>query len=855
MFGFVTSIVLAALVLVLYALMSAKPGMQKEYRDRLVGLADLLRYATPVDDGVMLGKGGELIAGFFYRGSDTESATNAELDAVVSRLNAAMNRLGNGWMVHIDAVRDTAIGYPGQGEFYAPVLRMIDEERRRQYNMEGAHFESQYAMVVTYQPPSRFESKARAMMVEQSEDLTRQSKTVHDQVLDRFKTVVDELQGQIASAVDGIERMRCVDVSTANGAVRNDVLMGYLHYCVTGIPQLVRAPDVGLYADTIIGSQDFTGGNTPKIGSKHIRVVSIEGFPSTSHAGILGMLNSLPVTYRWSTRFIFLEASEGLAFLEKMRKRWKQKVRGMKDQLLGTTTGAVDEHALNMTMDAQTAMSAAQSGVVRYGHYTSVVVLMHEDHERVDDAAKLALAQIQNMGFTGRIETWNAVEAYLGSLPGHGHENVRRPVLHTGNLAHLVPTTATWPGPMKNPCPFYPPDSPALAVAETTGNAPFRLNLHVNDVGHTLVIGPTGSGKSTLVEFLEAQHPRYAKARVIKFEKGYSSFILCNAADGAYYDIGSEHSSPAFCPLGRVDKPTERKWAEGYIEVLMELQGISMNPARRSTVRAALQLLAKSDPDRRTMTDFAAAVQDLELQEALAFYTLAGDNEILDAKTDSIAFSRFTVFEMEHLMNMGEKHTVPVLLYLFRCVERVLDGSPTMLTLDEAWLLLQHPMFSDKIKEWLKVLRKANCLVLFATQSISDVGNCSIRDVVYESCLTKILLPNTEAKSNKAANEQYRLIGLNERQIDLIAHAVPKQDYYYMSPMGKRMFRLGLGPMAMSMVGASGKEDIATARALMKEYGAKWLPEWLKHCAKTKVWGKGLMDWARFAAEELREAA
>jgi type IV secretion system protein VirB4 len=222
---------------------------------------------------------------------------------------------------------------------------------------------------------------------------------------------------------------------------------------------------------------------------------------------------------------------------------------------------------------------------------------------------------------------------------------------------------------------------------------------------------------------------------------------------------------------------------------------------------------------------------------------LGGDNGMLDATEDTMRFGRYQVFEMEHLMNMGEKHVVAVLLYLFRCIERQLDGSPVLLILDEAWLMLNNPLFQDKIKEWLKVMRKANCSVVFATQSISDVGNSPIRDVIYESCLTKFLLPNTEARSNEGCFQQYKLIGLNDRQIDMLSHATPKRDYYYMSPMGRRMFRLGLGAVNLAFVGASGKEDVALARQLMGQHGDRWPVEWLKINARSRPWGKGLLSY------------
>lgn len=847
--------------LVLYALWSGKAGMQREYRDRQQGLSDLLRYATPVADGVMLGKGGELMAGFFYRGADTESASNAELEAIAARLNGVKTRLGSGWMVHIDAIRASAIGYAPEGDFLAmPVAQLIDLERRQQYNregQEGGHFESIYAMVFTYLPPLQLETKARSMMFERSSDLARGNATLHEELVEKFQLEMRELEGQLGSIFDGIARMRCHEVRSEadDSTVIVDDLYGYLHYCVTGITQKIIRPPVGTYADAIIGSQDFTGGNHPKIGAKHIRVVAIDGFPSASFPGVLSALNTLPIAYRWSTRFIFLEPDEGKSLLDSLRKKWKQKVRGMKDQMMGTQSGAVDEDALEMMGDAQVAMSEATSGLVRFGHYTSVVVLMADDVRQLDDGVQECTKLIRNLGFAARVETINAVEAYLGSLPGHGYENVRRPIMHTLNLVHLIPTTATWPGLDHNPCPFYPPKSAPLLYAATTGNAPFRISLHVGDVGHTMIAGPTGAGKSTLLELLEAQHLRYPRAKLFKFEKGYSSYVLCNALGGAYYDIGGEHQDLAFCPLGRVDKPAERFWAEGYIETLLELQGIKVQPHHRNAIRDALVLLARSEPDRRSMTEFASAVQNHEIQAALQPYTLAGNNAMLDAVQDNVAFSRVQVFEMEHLMGMGDRYAVPVLLYLFRCVERQLDGSPVLLVLDEAWLLLQHPLFQEKIREWLKVLRKANCAVVFATQSISDVGKSAIRDVLYESCPTKILLPNPEARSNQASIELYKIMGLNDRQIEMLAMATPKRDYYYMSPLGKRMFRLGLGPVSLAFVGASGKEDVATARHMVGTYGRRWPVEWLKHCAATKPWGKDLPPAVGMLERLMREAA
>ena len=157
-----------------------------------------------------------------------------------------------------------------------------------------------------------------------------------------------------------------------------------------------------------------------------------------------------------------------------------------------------------------------------------------------------------------------------------------------------------------------------------------------------------------------------------------------------------------------------------------------------------------------------------------------------------------------------------MLLYLFRRIERALHGQPAAIIIDEAWLMLGHPAFRAKIREWLKVMRKANCLVLMATQSLSDAANSGILDVIVESTATKIFLPNIYARDEDTA-ALYRRMGLNARQIEILATAIPQRQYYYVSENGRRLYDLALGPLTLAFVGASDKESIAAIKAAGNE--------------------------------------
>ena len=361
----------------------------------------------------------------------------------------------------------------------------------------------------------------------------------------------------------------------------------------------------------------------------------------------------------------------------------------------------------------------------------------------------------------------------------------------------------------------------------TDGSTPFWFNLHDGDLAHTVIFGPTGAGKSTLLATLAAQFLRYENARIFCFDKGYSMFPLCDATGGDHYEIGTDDSLN-FTPLQRIDRSSsEMAWAANWLESLLELQGMKVLPAHRAAIHEALVGLASQPEHMRTLSHYMDAVQDLNIREALEYFTQRGAmGTLLDARQDELSSSHFVVFETEELMKKGDRVLIPVLTYLFHRIQNALDGKPSLVILDEAWTMLGHSVFRAQIREWLKVLRKANCGVIMATQSLSDAHGSGIMDVIMESCPTKIYLPNHEAR-NDDNRGFYRQCGLNDRQIGILASATPKRDYYMVTPSGRRVFQLGLGPVALAFTGVSDKESIARIKELKAEHGKEWPNVWL----------------------------
>ncbi len=368
------------------------------------------------------------------------------------------------------------------------------------------------------------------------------------------------------------------------------------------------------------------------------------------------------------------------------------------------------------------------------------------------------------------------------------------------------------------------------------------MSLHQGDVGHTIIAGPTGAGKSTLLNLIACQWLRYPGARVYIFDKGASCRAMTLAMGGDFYDLGGEGEEICFQPFAGIEDESELAWAQDWIADLLHREKAEITPATKQELWAALSNLASMPRVQRTLSTLLGLVQDADVRQAMRSYTLDGPHgRLLDANHDTLGDgdvergARWQAFEMEHLMH-SRSALLPVLTYLFRRLEKRFDGSPTLMILDEAWLYLTESLFAAKIREWLKVLRKKNVAVIFATQSLSDIADSAIAPAIIENCPTRIFLPNGNALEERT-RKVYESFGLNERQLQILQQSIPKRDYYYQSREGNRLFELGLGELALAFCAAGSPQDQARISHVLNETGRT-------HFARAYLNERGLGHWA-----------
>ena len=797
-----------------------------EYRRTATRLADFLPWTALVGEGVVLNKDGSFQRTARFRGSDLDSAVAAELVAVASRLNNAFRRLGSGWAIFVEAQRHEAASYPAS-RFADAASALVDAERKADFEEADAHYESSYFLTFLYLPPAEDAARAETWLYEGRQQSGVDSHEALAAFIDRTNRVLQLVDGFMPEC-------RWLDDAET---------LTYLHSSVSTKRHRVRVPETPIYLDALLADEPLTGGLEPRLGAAHLRVLTINGFPTATTPGILDDLNRLAFPYRWSTRAILLDKTDATKLLTRIRRQWFAKRKSiaaiLKEVMTNEASALVDTDAANKAADADMALQELGADYAGQAYVTATVTVWDADPRIADEKLRLVEKVIQGRDFTAMSETINAVDAWLGSLPGHVYANVRQPPISTLNLAHMIPLSAVWAGPERDEHFGAPP----LLYGKTEGSTPFRFSLHVGDVGHTLVVGPTGAGKSVLLALIALQFRRYPGSQVFAFDFGGSIRAAALAMGGDWHDLGGSltdgaASSVSLQPLAGVHETHERAWAADWIAAILAREGVTITPEVKEHLWTALTSLASAPILERTLTGLAVLLQSNDLKQALRPFCVGGAyGRLLDAEGEQLGEAAVQAFETEGLIGGGAAPAV--LAYLFHRIGDRLDGRPTLLIVDEGWLALDDEGFAAQLREWLKTLRKKNASVVFATQSLADIDGSAIAPAIIESCQTRLLLPNERAIEPQITTI-YRRFGLNDRQIEILSRATPKRDYYCQSRRGNRLFELGLSEVALALCAASSKTDQAAIEAILAEHGRDgFLSAWLR--ARDVGWAADLI--------------
>lgn len=770
--------------------------------------SDYLNWGALVSPGVVVCKDGSLLAGWSVQGLDTESIAPEVLDAHLEMLGRGIARFSDEDAFWVSFRRRGFDGVERDPTQSLPLaLELMETERDTILNHDGTLYRNAIELVYQYSPLSK-DTPIKEALVE-------------------FEARCSKVAARLGSVV-GLTRLAEKTVVGLDGdTIHFDELSGFLAQSISGVHRKIRIPEFveHMYLDVLlkVGYSQPDLNEPALINDRPVITISIDDFPNVAPRGALAALEQLDLEYQWTTRYVCFSKTTSKKRLKGKRKAWKQAAASPAAQLADGGGGERDPFAEQMALNIKDAEFEVGSGDVGFGNYTSTINIFagpSDSLETVLQGARVIEEILFAAGFEARLERHNAFEAFLGSLPGHRHRNPGDVIVTSQNFADLIPIRTIWQGEPYNPSDLFPNKSPPLLLGRSQSGEIYNLNLHHDDVGHSIIFGPTGAGKSVLLGLLAANFLKYPSAQVIAFDKKRSMQFATYALGGSFTAFGGAQAH-GIAPMSDINE-LGPQWAAQWLVAFANAHDIPVSPEIFEDIHNTVKLLQKSGTASLKAVHSGLHKDDLKLVLGNYF------NGILDAKADEFQWSNMTVFETQELFEAGDAITMLALDYVFAKIEKRFDGRPTLLIIDEAWYFLQHPIFVERIRSWLKEGRRSNVTVVLATQSSSDAANSDIMPVLRESCPTKIFLGNPAAKIEETAAE-YKTLGINDAQIDLISRITPKKEYYVVQPNGQRVVDFLLGSVALSILGKTSKSQSTRAGEL---YATD--PDfWLKDVSKT----------------------
>lgn len=790
---------------------------QREKVEKRIGLSDHIGYAALIKDNVIVLKDGSLQAVYRFYADDVASLTDDIQASLAARWHEAVCQLwGDSLIIETDMIRRPINAYSDSTVFPDVVSALIDQERQYQFEQGGELFETITYVSFTWRPAKALSKKSKNFMFDSDVKFTDKLPAEE----------VREFESRLSQFVNFVAYGDCDKFERQSG----DALISFLDHCITGANRSVAAPEQRIFLDTYLAKDEFIGGFEPVIGKRHIKILAFDSYPLRVKAMLLHDLNRLAIPFRYHTRYIVYGREAGNRLIDRQRKNWSNKVKGFMSMVVDAFGGVGQEDASSIVRrDNMIAAKAEnESGNLKYGLFNGAFVLHDEDIAKLNSHATELLEHVQQHSFVMREEAVNASDAFFGSLPGHGGCNTRINLFDSVAWAMTMPLSAVYSGEANCPNPLYPANSAPLIYSRTDESNVYRFTNCVSDVGHTLLLGPTGSGKTTLLDLMLSQHRKYPDSRQVFLGKDASGKLAILAHGGQFLDaLDTQHG--ALAPLSQLNTDFGFGCAERWLTETFELQGCTVDGQRASELHRQLSALAKRPVTERQLNHLV--LHDKALREVLQALNTGIYKTLMNGTDD--AFFHQSLFGMDVgtvLKGLKRDAASSILQATLDKLEFAFqDAKPTLLILDEAWLFLDHPLLLARLKDWLKTLRKHNVSVIFSSQSVSDVTNSPICDVLLESCPTRIFLPNKNVSDDRVF-AQYHQLGLNNKQIEIIGGATPKQHYYVMQPHGNRLMDLGLGELALAFVGV-GRED---AERFYQHYNSqdkeqRWVLPYLRH--------------------------
>ena len=775
-------------------------------------VSDFIPYKGHWDKNTILTKANGLLQVIKVSGFSFETADDEDLDIRKNIRNSLFKNMASGNVTlyfHMLRRRKSVIQEMGDYNIDPTVksgedfISYLENEWRNKSTKAHSYFNELYVSIL-YEP----DKEGAAIVAHLLKKLRQKSdKSAWENDMREMQESLQEMTTRVLNTLRDYDSKLLGVRKTKNGIYCEiSEFLASIVNCGDSVPMMLTRNSLDKYLPTnrlFFGSRSMEA-RGPR-GKKYAGIVSVIEYGPNTSAGVFDGFLQMPFEFIMAQSFSFANRTIAINNMQLQQNRMIQ----------------AGDKAVSQIAEISQALDMAMSGDIGFGHHHISFLCMDNDLKALENTLSMAAVELSNCGMQSVREYVNLEPSYWGQLPGNLDYIIRKSMINTLNLAGFAS--------MHN----YPPGQMSgnhwgdhVTVLDTTSGTPFYFNFHVRDVGHTLIIGPTGAGKTVLMNFLCAQAQNF-RPRMFFFDKDRGAEIFIKALDGVYTVIDPGKNC-GFNPLQLPDNGENRAFLLDWLKALVTTSGEKLDAEDIKLLTQAIEgnyRLDKRDRKLSNIVAFLGMPGPGTLASRIEMWHGKGSHaKIFDNDEDAIDLGAARVFgfEMAELL----KDTIslsPVLIYIFHRINISLDGSKTMIVLDEAWALIDNPVFAPKIKDWLKVLRKLNTFVIFATQSVEDATKSQISDTLIQQTATQIFLPNLKA------TDVYRTaFMLSQREYMLIKTTDPSSRYFLIKQgVNAVVAKVNLAGMDNIINVLSGRADtVLLLDKIIAEHGSdpkKWL--------------------------------
>ncbi len=765
-------------------------------------------------DDVVVNKDGSLSAVFELNGIDVDGAVSAEVSYCLQALDNAYELFKDSpciftWLVH----RRRVTYYP-EGRFPDPWSARIDEERRRQF-ASGRHYINRHYLAVTLVADKGLGNVSSRMALYLGQGL--------DVLPALLRTGLSYLRGsdafvysaqELTARTDVFQTLltRFVERLAGIGLYRvtGDALRGFLRRCVnpqSSQEELVAMPFLDTHvpdAELMVETDRLRFGE-----SCVVTGMSLKEPPRVTRQGLFELMLALDGELVFSQNFRFAAKKEIMQYLVSVRQY---------NDLLKYSPMTWVYLAMNKDADARAndaRLEAAESAHVEsnrvemnnayYGWYGAQVMAIGQTETEAERVLAAVAGALEVNNFTTIRERLHLLSAFSGGIPGMVSMQKRWFMLELASLSDLSPIRTIDPGRLVNGylSEQRGVETPALMLFDTEYNTPYYFNLHVGDLGHALVVGPSRSGKSTGMNILIAQFRKYQPCRIIIFDKDRSCRIATLMMGGEHIDI-ADRTRSRWNPLSLLGDTSALEWLASWIEGIISYRGYRYGADDVKDVWRALQGLAAQDAAHWTLGHLHAILSPALQNELDAWVGNGALAHYFDNREDTFSISDFSCIEMGEILQKQHVARAFMDYAFFRIYKLLRDNSrgvvPTLIYIEECWFMLENPYFEQKIRDWTKTFAKLVAQLVMATQSLEDIAESRVFSSLRDNIQTRIYLPNSNAASPLMLPLYTEQFGLHADQVAQIANGTPKQDYFIQQPDIFRRAIMRIDPLSLAVV-------------------------------------------------------